>query len=112
MLHPRGAASKISHPGGIRPDFELCQNQYRAYAILFTLDRESSFVTSVMRRAYNLFIQPRFADDNGRRREFILNVVLYGSLAVAVVGLVLVVANVMAMGRSYQGESPMMALDS
>jgi len=61
-------------------------------------------------RAYTLFILPKAADDEWRRREFILNVILVGSLVLSAIAFVIVFINATALGSAYTGESPVMAL--
>jgi len=65
-----------------------------------------------MERAYKLFIKPKSVDAEWRRQEFILNIILTGSLVLSLVALFVVLLNMAAEGGSYTGESPAMAAAS
>lgn len=56
-----------------------------------------------------LLVEPRSKDDDSRRREFILNVLLISSIAVAVLALGTVLVRFFNLGDRYDGESPLFA---
>jgi hypothetical protein len=64
----------------------------------------------LFQRLYIFLVEPKSNDDDGRRREFILNVILSGSFALSVVALLIVGINTIRLADRYHGEPPEAAL--
>ncbi len=54
--------------------------------------------------------EPKSTDEDSRRREFILNVLLAGSTAIGVAALLIVVSRFISLGSHYAGEPPLFAV--
>src|SRR5215216_6268204 len=57
-------------------------------------------MSKLLQSAYNSLIAPRASDEDGRRREFILNVLLVGSLILVVTACLIVWLNFLFLGTN------------
>ncbi len=62
----------------------------------------------VLRRIFRSLVEPRSVSDDARRREFVLNVLLLGVLALTVAAFVQVSVNSLVLGSGFNGAPPPM----
>ncbi len=66
----------------------------------------SFFMQETIIYLYNYFLKPRSENEDSKRREFILNVVLLGSIILSVTGTIVVIFDSIRLAPNYSGISP------
>lgn len=69
-----------------------------------------SWLHLLVKNIYYLFIEPNSQDEDAKRQEFILNVILFGALILSLLALIGISIDLIAYGSSYAGISPLIVL--